>query len=217
MTDIVRLHNIILRTKVLGPGERAAIWFQGCKRSCRGCMSPSSRPLDGGIRASIPKICEAVLAQEGLEGVTVSGGEPFLQPEALDSLLTYLREKKNLGIIIYTGYTMEQLQEKNDPHMNNILDHLADTIIDGEYVEELNDGASLKGSSNQRVIHLTERYRSSQPLYEGTKRDVEVHLSAGEAFLIGIPNKETWRQWEYALKDLDTEKRRVDSEVREMR
>lgn len=217
MTDIVRLHNVVLRTKVLGPGERAAIWFQGCKRSCKGCMSPSSRPLDGGMLASIPKICEAVLAQNGLEGVTISGGEPFLQPEALNSLLTYLREKKDLGVIIYTGYTIEQLSEKNDPHINNILNSLADTIIDGEYVEELNDGASLKGSSNQRVIHLTARYRSSQPLYEGTKRDVEVHLSAGEAFLIGIPNKETWRQWECALKDLNTEKRRVDSEVREMR
>lgn len=206
MTDIVRLHNVALRTKVLGPGERAAIWFQGCQRSCKGCMSPSSRPLDGGMLASISKLCRVVLAQEGLEGVTISGGEPFLQPESLDSLLTFLREKSELGIIIYTGYTIEQLREKNDPHINNVLDHLADLLIDGEYVEELNDGASLKGSSNQRVIHLTDRYRSWQPLYEGTKRDVEVILTAGESFLIGIPNKATWNQWEYALKKLNTEK-----------
>lgn len=217
MTDVVRLHNVALRTKVLGPGERAAVWFQGCRRSCKGCMSPSSRSLDGGILASIPKLCQAVLAQQGLEGITISGGEPFLQPEALDSLLTLLRDHADLGVIIYTGYTLEQLRAKNNPSIQRILDHLADMIIDGEYVEELNDGKSLKGSSNQRVIHLTDRYRSSQSLYESTKRDVEVILSAGETFLIGIPNKETWKQWECALKDLNTERRRMDSEVREMR
>lgn len=206
MTDIVRLHNVALRTKVLGPGDRAAVWFQGCRRSCPGCMSPSSRPMDGGMAASIPRLCDAIVKQQGLEGITVSGGEPFLQPEALDSLLTRLRETSDLGVIIYTGYTMEQLRAMGDPHIDRILDSLTDLLIDGEYVDELNDGTSLKGSSNQRVIYLTDRYRPCQEMYAGTKRDVEVILSAGEAFMIGIPNKETWHRWEQTMNAFNMEK-----------
>ena len=205
MTEIVRLHNVTLRTRVLGPGERAAVWFQGCRRSCKGCMSPSSRPLDGGMLASIPKLCHAILAQQGLEGITISGGEPFLQPEALQSMLQFLRERSDLGVIIYTGYTLEQLRAMDDVHVRNVLDNLVDLLIDGEYVEELNDGMSLKGSANQRVIHMTDRYRSSQELYERQTRNVEVVLSAGEAFLIGIPNQKTWQQWQSALNELTGE------------
>lgn len=205
MTEIVRLHNVTLRTKVLGPGERAAIWFQGCRRSCKGCMSPSSRPLDGGMLASIPKLCQAILAQQDLEGVTISGGEPFLQPEALESILQFLHEHSDLGVIIYTGYTLEQLRMMKNLHIDAILDNYVDMLIDGEYIEQLNDGMSLKGSANQRVIHITDRYRNRQELYERQTRNVEVVLSAGEAFLIGIPSKETWQQWQAALNELSGE------------
>ncbi len=203
MKETVKLHNVVLSTRVLGPGTRAAVWFQGCERRCKGCMSPASRPLDGGFWASIPRLCETLLAQEGLEGVTISGGEPFLQPEALAAMLSILRKKSDLGVILYTGYTIEQLREMKNSYIDAILDGLADLLIDGEYVESRNDGKSLRGSSNQRLIHLTDRYLSSQSLYEGTKRDVEVILSPGEAFLIGIPNRQTFQQWESALQSFE--------------
>lgn len=208
MTDTVRLHNIVFHTRVLGPGDRTAIWFQGCLRRCKGCMSPSSRPMDGGEIVSIPMLCDAVLAQEGIEGVTISGGEPFLQPVALENILTRLRSSSSLGVIIYTGYTIAQLRELGDLHINRILNGLVDLLIDGEYIEALNDGKSLRGSSNQRLIFLTDRYRSCWELYEGTTRNAEVILSAGEAFFIGIPSVETWHQWELALRDLETEERK---------
>lgn len=213
MTDTVRLHNIVLHTRVLGPGDRAAVWFQGCMRCCKGCMSPSSRPLNEGMPASISKICRAILDQHGLEGITVSGGEPFLQPGALESMLAALRKESNLGVIVYTGYTLEQLRDMDDPCIQRILDGFIDLLIDGEYVEEQNDGKSLKGSSNQRLIYLTDRYRPFAYLYGGNNRDVEVRLSAGEAFLIGIPNQETWRQWQGALAQLNEETKRHGEKI----
>lgn len=207
MTDILRLHNIAYRTKVLGPGERTAIWFQGCHRRCKGCMSQSSRPLDGGRLASISKICDAIFAQTGIEGITVSGGEPFLQPESLYSLLEKVRRNSDLGIIVYTGFTLEQLQALQNPWIDKTLNGYIDLLIDGEYVEALNDGKSLRGSSNQRVLFLTDRYLPHKHLYEGTTRNAEVRLSGNDIFFVGIPSKETWHQWRAALNEVDTDKK----------
>lgn len=205
MTDIIRLHNVVYRTKVLGPGERFAIWFQGCKRRCKGCMSESSRPLDGGRLASISKLCDVIFAQTGIEGVTISGGEPFLQPEALYSLLNRIRNLSSLGVIVYTGFTIEQLRGLNNPWIDKSLNGYIDLLIDGEYTDELNDGKSLKGSSNQRVIFLTDRYLPEKELYEQPARNAEVRLSGNEVFFIGIPSKKTWEQWRSAIEEIDSD------------
>ena len=202
MTDVLRLHNIVYHTRTLGPGDRTAIWFQGCRRRCKGCMSESSRPMDGGWDVSIPKLCSAILQQTGIEGVTISGGEPFLQAEALYTLISGLRSKSNLGVIVYTGYTIEPLKERNDLYINRLLDGMIDLLIDGEYVDELNDGKSLRGSSNQRVLLLTERYTQHKADYEQQTRDIEVYMKDNEVFLIGIPSNQTWKQWESVISDL---------------
>lgn len=203
MTDILRLHNVVYHTRVLGPGVRAAVWFQGCRRRCRGCMSESSRPMEGGKLVSISKLCAAILDQKGIEGVTVSGGEPFLQPEALFALLSRLRRASDLGVIVYTGFTLEQLRVMEDPWVPKVLDGLVDLLIDGEYVEELNDGKSLKGSSNQRLHFLTDRYLPCRELYEGTERNAEVILKENELFFVGIPNKDTLAQWRSAVREIE--------------
>lgn len=202
MTDHLRLHNIVFHTKVLGPGDRTAVWFQGCNRRCRGCMSESSRPLDGGQVVSINSLSEAILHQTGIEGVTISGGEPFLQAEALFTLISSLRSSSSLGVIVYTGYTIEQLRDLNDPYINRLLEGMIDILIDGEYVDELNDGKSLRGSSNQRILLLTDRYAQSKAYYEQQTRDIEVYMKNNELFLVGIPSNQTWKQWESAVSDL---------------
>lgn len=207
MVDTFRIHNVAYRTKVLGPGERTAIWFQGCNRRCKGCMSDSSRPLNGGKLASISKLCDVIFSQTGIEGVTISGGEPFLQPEALYSLLKRIRNNSSLGVIVYTGFTLEQLKDLGNSWVNKILNGYVDLLIDGEYVDELNDGKSLKGSSNQRVLFLTDRYLPHKELYEGTTRNAEVRLSGNDVFFVGIPSKDTWRQWSTAIDEVDTDKK----------
>lgn len=195
MDQTVLLHNMILHTRVLGPEVRTAIWFQGCRRRCKGCMSPSSRDLNGGVRVPVAQVCEKILQLTDIEGITISGGEPFLQPKALHSLLSEIRSRSSLGIIIYTGYRLSELAAMNDPLIDRIITSLSDLIIDGEYIDELNDGKNLKGSSNQTLHHITGRYLPYSALYERTKRDVEVRMWKNEGFLIGVPDKQTLKDW----------------------
>jgi len=201
----VRLHNLVMQTTALGPGTRLAIWLQGCLRRCPGCMSPASRPLEGGSEWELEDLIETVCRAQGIEGITVSGGEPFLQPEALHGLLKAVRQRTELGVIIYTGNTLAELRRTGDPRILEIVDSLADLIIDGEYVDELNDGGSLKGSSNQKVHFLTERYLPFRQLYEGKSRDVQVFITGKDAFFVGIPYRETLESWKEAASRLAEE------------
>lgn len=195
MSGRIRLHNMVLHTKVLGPGARCAIWFQGCPRQCKGCMSPETRSLDGGRLINVQRICSEIVRLNDIEGITISGGEPFLQTDALFELLDIIKRTTNLGVIIYTGFTIEQLHVQKNIKIDAILSHLADLIIDGEYVDELNDGGSLIGSANQQLNFITERYVPYKHMYDEHIRNVEIRASKDELFFIGIPDKRTLDNW----------------------
>ena len=108
--------------------------------------------------------CDQILAAAKkipgpVDGVTISGGEPFDQPQQLNRLVTLLHAELTEDILVYTGYTLEQLQLRNCPDTNGVLDKIA-VLIDGAYVEELDDGVGLRGSSNQKIhaFRQPERY-----------------------------------------------------------
>lgn len=191
----VRIHNMVKRTKVLGPGERTAIWFQGCNRNCKGCMSPTSRPLDGGKLIDSDLIINEVLSEDNIEGITISGGEPFLQIEGLYYILKKIRENSVLGIIIYTGFMLDQLIKMKNIKVDEIVSNLSDLIIDGEYVDELNDGIALRGSSNQKLNFITERYKDFVGMYNEPHRNAEVIATEADMFLVGIPEKRMLSKW----------------------
>ena len=204
-----RIHGIAYRTTALGPGNRAAIWFQGCMRCCKGCMSPDSRPLNGGTEWSVDKLINDICAIENIEGITISGGEPFLQVNALHEFLTGIRSRTSLGVIIYTGNTMDELRRMGNPLVDEILAGLADIVIDGEYVDELNDGAALKGSSNQTVNFITDRYLSVHDLYNSNSRDIQIMIEGNDALLIGVPDRNTLEIWKRTTEGLKKEKGQV--------
>ena len=191
----IRLHNMILHTNVLGPHIRCAVWLQGCHRNCRGCMSGKAKPLQGGQLARVDEVCESIARLNDIEGITISGGEPFLQIDALHELLRKIRGETPLGVIIYTGYYLDELKSLRSKKIDEILSGLADIVIDGPYIDTLNDGKSLKGSSNQTVNFLTDRYRDSAFLYEGITRNVELRVTGREMFFIGIPDEKTLASW----------------------
>lgn len=191
----VRLHNMIMKTTALGPGDRIAVWFQGCKKRCKGCMSPLSRSLDGGVVCSTEKIIDIICSAKGIEGVTISGGEPFVQIEQLHMILSEIKRRTSLGVIIYTGYTLEEIKTWNNNLANEILESLSDIVIDGEYIEELNNGTCLRGSDNQRVNFITDRYLAYKELYDSRQRDVQVFINNNKALLVGIPDKNTLKSW----------------------
>ena len=184
MNKKLRLYMTAPCSEVLGPYKRFIVWVQGCKRRCKGCIAKDSWALDGGELVEVDAIVQQIFRQENIEGITISGGEPFLQQDALCELIRKVREQKDIGVIIYTGMKYSEIE-------NTALAHSADLIIDGEYVEELNDNKSLRGSSNQNVLCLTERYKNIVPEYYGRNgRKIELILADGVTKMIGIPSKE---------------------------
>ena len=184
------LYHRETRTKVLGPGERYVIRVQGCKKRCPGCINPEGR-LEGqnGYWISTEKILAELKNEQGLMGITVSGGEPFLQAHGLAELVKSIKENTQLDIMLYSGYTLAELRAKHDKYINFVLEH-SDILVDGEYIEELNNNTIYRGSDNQEIHFLSPRYRDFKDIiYNTHNRDLEFISRNGELFMIGIPEK----------------------------
>ena len=177
----------VANTNALGPYSRFAIWVQGCLKCCPGCISKDSQPLDRGYEADTTDLAETIINTLKIEGITISGGEPFLQSEALVDLVNKVKSKKDIGVIVYTGFDFKEIKQ-------NELTKLCDMIIDGTYIEELNDGLSLRGSSNQNICLITERYaEEAKNLYGVQGRKIELHFNKGKTTMVGIPDKNSLR------------------------
>jgi anaerobic ribonucleoside-triphosphate reductase activating protein len=123
------------------------------------CFVPETHDVNGGVEMTVGEIIERLLDPQGAprDGVTILGGEPFLQPEGLLGLMQSLKHR-NQHITLYTGYTPEDLAARNDQTIRRILD-LTDILIDGPFVKELSDHANeWRGSTNQRIIRRPALY-----------------------------------------------------------
>ncbi len=179
----IRVYTKEAGVTTLGPGKRFCLWVQGCRQRCPGCISPMSREETGGRLIPVNALATEI-ALSGMDGLTISGGEPFLQSEALAEMIDMIRARRDMGVIVYTGYTIEQLRKQSDAEE---LLNRTDLLIDGPYIRELDDGLSLRGSSNQRVICLTERYRNALDLYGRDKREVQTFHHGIYDNIVGIP------------------------------
>ncbi len=182
--QFLQIGMLCASTTALGPGRRFVIWLQGCKRRCYGCASPEFQPLDGGTRISVDQLLDKIVESTDIDGLTVSGGEPMLQKEALSSLLHKVREMRpDLSVILFTGYLLEDFQSDVS---KDVLDCI-DLLIDGEYYYEQNDDMGLRGSANQRLHFLTSRLTSHKEELETGKRKYDMHLHGdNEIWTIGI-------------------------------
>lgn len=150
--------NILYPVKVLGPGERIGIWFSGCEHGCKGCCNPElwKAQKHHNIKDEVFfKLIDSITKAYKVTGFTLSGGDPFLQPDALRTILPYLK-KTTSDILVYTGYTIEQLRELG---YEDILNHIA-VLIDGKYIEEHNNNVFLRGSDNQKIHILNDDYKN---------------------------------------------------------
>jgi len=184
-------------TYALGPGKRFAFWLQGCPFSCPGCVAPSFLPIIPAHQFTIEQLLSLIAP---VEGITISGGEPMLQAEALAALLKMIHSQLDLSIIIYSGYYLNELKRLavHKPAISQILG-MVDVLIDGRYEHSQNDSRGLRGSANQTIHFLTERYAHLRPLFESQKRTMEIHpLPAGNKLMVGLP---TLSQWRYTALD----------------
>lgn len=140
-------------TIVDGDGLRYAIYLEGCRHRCPHCHNPESWDSRGGDlldEARLRGIIDAIRGNDLLDGVTVSGGDPFFNPMGLAELLRAIREGTGLSIWCYTGYTLEEIAKR--PALRAPLRYI-DVLVDGRYVHALADPTlCFRGSSNQRII-----------------------------------------------------------------
>ena len=150
--DSIYLYRIYHHSTVDGPGRRSVIQVAGCSIRCAGCYVPETHERTNGKLTLIEKIVEEIDEKSSEhDGVSILGGEPFDQPESLQILVERLKEK-NHHLVIYSGYTVENLLERESETVNRILAK-TDLLIDGAFVRELAKYAGeYRGSSNQRLI-----------------------------------------------------------------
>ncbi|AGR41849.1 thiol peroxidase [Spiroplasma diminutum CUAS-1] len=162
-----------MNSEIEGPGIRFIIWFQGCNIGCKGCSNQEQLSLEKKMFMPNEFIYEKILeAKEifNIEGVTLIGGEPFLQPDGLKELVIWC-QNNDLTVICFTGYIYEQMIEEHKEILENI-----DILIDGPFIMKLLDkNRRLIGSKNQRVIKITDKYKDCD-YFEQPHSEVEIQL-----------------------------------------
>lgn len=156
--------RILYPVEVLGPGKRVGIWLAGCPHHCDGCSNPElweQRPEYEMPVSALTKLLERCFSGKTVDGFVITGGDPMVQPKDLAALLANLVKWTN-DILVYTGFTYEELLARHDEATDACLSRIG-VLIDGRYQRELNNGVRLRGSSNQRIIYFN---KSLAPLYE---------------------------------------------------
>lgn len=149
----IRISGIMEDSIVDGPGLRLAVFTQGCTRDCPGCHNPATHDPKGGSLMQTASIIRLLQDNPLQTGLTLSGGEPFLQPLPCIQLAQAARE---LGwdVWAYTGYRFEELATHPDLALRQLLD-LCDVLVDGPFVLSLrNLSLPYRGSENQRLVDV---------------------------------------------------------------
>jgi anaerobic ribonucleoside-triphosphate reductase activating protein len=182
----LRVHGFERRSRANGPGVRATLWVQGCSLGCPGCFNPGTNPgthAAAGPDTPVAELVDRILAEgEGIEGLTISGGEPFEQADGLLALLTAVRAADpRLSVLVFSGFTLEEIEGR--PRGPETL-ALIDVLIDGRYLAGERLGRGLRGSGNQRIQLLSARYTLAE--VEATP-DGEIRIDpAGGLVISGV-------------------------------
>lgn len=187
----INLSHTESSTDLLGPFNRFVIWVHGCCFDCPGCLADNTRRGEY-IQKNLEVLRREILAAD-VEGITISGGEPFLQAGTLYELIREIRLYRDLGVICYSGFTLDELHKRKDA--KDLLSQL-DILIDGKYVQELDNGQPYVGSSNQTIHYLSDRYKDIGPkYYSAPRRRAEIRFTEKQAILVGVPSKEALGIW----------------------
>ncbi|MGB8646362.1 MAG: 4Fe-4S single cluster domain-containing protein [Anaerolineae bacterium] len=199
-----RLEHFAIST-LNGPGARYVLFVQGCSHRCtKDCLNPEYLAVRDKVLLPVEQVRDYVLmlqAQRGIEGVTFLGGEPFEQAIALAELASLLRQA-GLSIMTYTGFTIEHIRRQALPGWLDLL-AVTDLLVDGPFLPPLqSDTLRWRGSSNQRLIFLSDRYSAAeieaQPIEKGFNIIVRPD---GTVKISGLQNKQHAEQLIQALRE----------------
>ena len=157
----IRIAGTVNDSIVDGPGYRYTIFAQGCPHHCPGCHNPQSHDFEGGRVTDTDTILRQVRENPLLDGITLSGGEPFCQPEACRALAEAARDL-GLSVWCYTGSPWEKLMQEADPARLALLEAV-DVLVDGPFILA-QKSLELKfcGSRNQRLIDVKKTRQAGQ-------------------------------------------------------
>lgn len=187
----MQVERIIADVETLGPGKRICLWVNGCNRNCVGCVSPELKPFKPENECDVISVLDKFALNSSV-GITISGGEPFEQTAALASLVRFLRGKGVVDILVYTGYTLEELKgrENDGADTEYVLENIG-VLIDGPYEREMDDGrGNLKGSKNQRIIFVNDGLRKKYEPYASKIRTMQEFFMFPHIVGVGIPTEE---------------------------
>ncbi len=149
----MRIASTVTDSIVDGPGLRFTVFTQGCPHRCPGCHNPSTHDPLGGEELALSELTARMLSNPLLHGLTLSGGEPFLQAAECAALAGAAR-LHGLDIWTYTGYTWEAILAADDPGWNALLE-VTDVLVDGPFLlAQKSYSARFRGSLNQRLIDV---------------------------------------------------------------
>lgn len=177
----LNLARTLARSAANGPGERYVLWVQGCSLACPGCWNPDTWPRARRDERTVDEVEQEILSVPNIEGVTFTGGEPFLQAPALAMLASRVRAH-GLSVVVFTGYDLKELRSKAACALLSVTD----LLITGRYIEaRRTTDLPLRGSSNQEIHMLSVKYRAS---IMNDMPASEVHIGAdGGLTFTGFP------------------------------
>lgn len=164
----LRISGLCNDSIVDGPGLRYTIFTQGCPHHCPGCHNPQTHNFKGGTKVSTQEVFEKIKSNALLSGVTLSGGEPFMQAKILAPLVKKIKEELDLEVAAYSGFTFEELAA--DKEKLELL-KLVDVLIDGKFIlAQRSLSIKFRGSKNQRIINVQESLKANKAILEKSER-----------------------------------------------
>lgn len=196
----VGISRVHFPVTTLGPGKRLGIWFQGCSLRCEGCISVDTWAT---AKTLIP-IDQLMMALSSylplVDGITISGGEPFDQFDALLAIVVQLRKKTEVDILLYTGYSIEDIPDQ----LQQIKPYI-DVLISDPFQRQTSQTLRLRGSDNQRLHCFTsqakEKYAYYQQVVTTNDNVLDVMFDAeGVVWFAGIPKRDDFIKLQTILK-----------------
>ena len=192
----LRIAQVVPCTEAEGPGRRFAVWFQGCPLRCAGCCNPEMLPDAGGEWVGVGDLVDRIrdaAGRDGVEGVSLLGGEPTAQAAGGAVLANRVRAL-GLSVMVYSGFTREELLGRGDPATLDLL-AATDVLVDGPYLRDRPEPARRwVGSTNQRVHLLSDRYRADDPCWL-LPNTLELRLDGGVLTVNGFPSRSAVGLW----------------------
>lgn len=185
----INISRVHFPVTTLGPGNRIGIWFQGCSIRCPGCISVDTWDNKSGLMSSADLLSQINISMRDADGVTISGGEPFDQPEGLLAVLNGLVLEAHQDVLVYSGYPFEKISSTAAFESGRI-----DALISDPFDISKPQNLALRGSDNQRLHLITELGRKKFISYDRPRKKSDLSLDVmfdadGSVWLAGIPKR----------------------------